>query len=412
MIENRSTDILKFHAIGINYKKSNASTRGLFAVSNEQYPVILDLAPGFGVNELFILSTCNRTEIYGFAEHAGQLAALLCSQTKGDIETFNQRAYFKQGKQAVQHLFDVGAGLDSQILGDYEIVGQIKTALRFSKERGMAGTFLERLVNGVLQASKVIKNETALSGGTISVSFAAVQCIRERIHDLTGKSILLVGTGKIGRNTCKNLVDYLGSKNIKLINRTNEKAFALAKELEVLYAPVETLAAEIASADIIIVSTNAPEPVVLRSQLAGTTPKLVIDLSIPYNVEESAATLSNVQLVNIDELSKISDFTLAKRQAEVPKAKAIIAHHVGEFSEWLAMRRHAPMLKAIKSKLKEIHTSPLFSDYTTTINFAGGSPDAKIQRVINGTASKIRNRNQGGCYYIEAINEFIATEAG
>jgi glutamyl-tRNA reductase len=130
----------------------------------------------------------------------------------------------------VNHVFEVGAGLDSQIFGDYEIVGQIKLAVKFAKERGFVGAFTERLINCVLQASKSIKNQTELSGGTVSVSFAAVQYIREQVTDLH-QTILLLGVGKIGRNTCKNLVDYLGTKNITLINRSPEKAEELAIEL-------------------------------------------------------------------------------------------------------------------------------------------------------------------------------------
>ena len=407
----RAIDISKFYAIGINYKKSNATTRGLFAISTEQYTAILEKATIPGLSELFILSTCNRTEIYGFAENAQQLVNLLCSQTKGGTATFNKLAYIKQGKQAVQHLFEVSAGLDSQILGDYEIVGQIKAAVKFSKEHGFIGVFIERLVNSVLQSSKAIKNETAISGGTISVSFAAVQYIREKVMNIDEKKIILLGTGKIGRNTCKNLVDYLDTKNITLINRTEQKASGLAAELGLKYASINELADQVASADIILVATNASQPTILRSHLEGKGEKLIIDLSVPYNIELPAQDHTNITLVNIDDLSKLKDKTLAKRQAEVPKAKAIITKHITEFFDWLMMRRHAPILKAVKIKLKEIHTSPLFANYTSTVNFAGNDPDEKIQRVINGMASKIRLQNQGGCNYIEAINEFIATEA-
>lgn len=411
MTAHRATDISKFYAIGINYKKSNATTRGLFAINPEQYAAALEMAPAYGLNELFILSTCNRTEVYGFAENAQQLINLLCSQTKGDSNTFNELAYIKHGKSAIQHLFDVSAGLDSQILGDYEIVGQIKAAVKFSKQHGFIGTFLERLFNAVLQSSKAIKNETAISGGTISVSFAAVQYIREKVLDVAGKKIMLLGTGKIGRNTCKNLVDYLDTKNIILVNRTEEKAAELAVELGLQHAPVDELAQQIESSDILLVATNASSPTILRSHLEGKGEKLIIDLSVPYNVEDAAQELPNVHLVNIDELSKINDETLAKRKAEVPKAKSIITNHMAEFADWLMMRKHAPILKAVKIKLKEIHTSPLFSNYSTTTNLAGNDPDEKIQRVINGMASKIRLQNQGGCNYIEAINEFIASEA-
>jgi len=411
MTSQRATDISKFYIAGINYKKSNATTRGQFAVNTDQYAAILDKAAIIGLNEVFILSTCNRTEIYGFAETSKQLIDLLCSQTNGNAETFNKLAYIKHGKAAIQHLFDVSAGLDSQILGDYEIVGQIKAAVKFSKERGFTGTFMERLVNSVLQSSKAIKNETCISSGTVSVSFAAVQYIREKVQDIHNKKILLIGTGKIGSNTCKNLVDYLGTKNITLINRTEEKAIDLAAELDLQSAPFNELTNQIAESDIILVATNAVQPTILRSQLEAKGEKLIIDLSIPYNVEQAARELNNITLVTVDDLSKLNDETLAKRRAEVPKAKAIIAKHIAEFNEWLSMRRHAPILKAVKTKLKEIHTSPLFPNYTSTITFANNDPEERIQRVINGMASKIRLQNQGGCNYIEAINEFIAMEA-
>src|SRR5579859_1773431 len=216
---SKPTDISGFFVAGINYKKTDAAIRGQFAIGNEQYENILTLAPAHHIHELFVLSTCNRTEIYGFAEHASQLIGLLCTQTTGSAETFSEIAYIRNGHSAIEHLCQVGAGLDSQILGDYEIVGQIKQAVKFAREKGFVGAFFERLVNCVLQSSKSIKNQTALSGGTVSVSFAAIQYIKEKFTGVAGKKILLIGTGKIGRNTCRNLVDYLDTKEITLINR-------------------------------------------------------------------------------------------------------------------------------------------------------------------------------------------------
>ena len=412
MTAERVMDISGFFVAGINYKKSNAATRGQFAVSADQYAGILEKAGLQGLQELFILSTCNRTEIYGFADNAHQLITLLCSEVQGDLQEFLQIGYTKQGMQAVSHLYHVSAGIDSQILGDYEIVGQIKAAVKFSKERGMTRTFLERLVNSVLQSSKAIKNETCLSGGTVSTSFAAVQYIRENVTDVQHKKIVLLGTGKIGRNTCKNLVDYLGTRNIVLVNRTEEKAFELAAELGVQHATLESLADQIASADIILVATNAPSPTILRSHLEGKRQKLIIDLSVPMNVEQAAQDLGSIKLISIDDLSKINDETLAKRKAEVPKAREIIFRHMEEFSSWLAMRQHAPVLKAVKTKLKEIHNSPLFLNRAaSSLPIMIDNPDERIQKVINGMASKIRLQNQRGCNYIEAINEFMRTGA-
>jgi len=405
---NRPTDISRFFVAGINYKKTDAAIRGQFAIGTEQYEHILALAPAYNLHELFILSTCNRTEIYGFAEDASQLIDLLCTQTTGSKETFTELAYIRGGHAAIEHLFQVAAGLDSQILGDYEIVGQIKQSVKFARDHQFIGAFAERLFNCVLQSSKSIKNQTALSGGTVSVSFAAIQYIKEKIADITGKKILLIGTGKIGRNTCRNLVDYLGTRNITLINRTPEKATDLAGEMGINAAPLEEVAAHIADSDIILVATNAEQPTLLRSHLENKGEKLVIDLSIPCNVEESAKELSNVTLVNVDELSRLKDETLQKREAEVPKARLIIAEHMAEFGEWHEMRRHVPVLKAVKTKLKELHTCPIFGRLSGDALPSGTDTDEIIQRVINGMATKMRQHNQGGCQYIQAINEYIA----
>ena len=423
-----------FWVIGINYKKTDASVRGLFAINGDQYNQLLASAKDHGLNDLFVLSTCNRTEIYGFADNAQQLTNLLCSACAGDIATFESICYAKNDYAAIAHLFHVGAGLDSQLLGDYEILGQIKAAVKNAKAHDFIGPFTERLVNSVLQASKAIKTHTALSGGTVSVSFAAVQYIREffegpnytpamkcpsSAHIMTAaetthytnpqktedKKIVLLGTGKIGKSTCRNLVDYLGTTNITLINRTEETAAALAIELGLRSAPISSLKDEVADADIILVSTNAAAPVIVREHLEGKGDKLVIDLSVPCNVADTARRLPGITFINVDVLSKIKDETLQKRSAEVPKAIAIIDEHIVEFKEWYDMRRNVPVLKEVKNKLKELHTDPVLQGHTSD-----GTPmqNERIQKVINTLATKMRNDYTPGCHYIQAINDYIA----
>ncbi len=412
MMVTRTSDISGFFVVGINYRKTDAAIRGQFAIGSEQYEKILALSPSFNVSELFVLSTCNRTEIYGFADNSAHLASLLCTQTTGMLDAFLELAYVRKGAAAIGHLFEVGAGLDSQILGDYEIVGQIKHAVKFARDHQYIGPFLERLINCVLQASKAIKNQTGLSGGTVSVSFAAIQYIRERVADPGSQEILLIGTGKIGRHTCHNIVDYLGTRNITLVNRTESKAAELAAGIGVRHAPAERIAECVQAAGIILVATNAEHPTLMRSWVEGTGEKLIIDLSIPCNVEKSVAELPGITLVNVDELSKIKDETLQKREAEVPKARAIIEEHIAEWMDWYKMRQHVPVLKAVKTKLKELHTCPVFSrlrgepfPFTDDLQ-----TDEQIQRVINGMATKMRQHNQGGCQFIEAINEYISTK--
>ncbi len=217
-------DINHFFVTGINYKKTDAAIRSQYAVSNSVYESILCSASHKGLRELFVISTCNRTEIYGVTDDVQHLVQLLCSETNGNEATFKQLAYVKQGYDAIEHLWQVAAGLDSQILGDYEIVGQLKLAVKFAKERGFVGTFTDRLINGALQASKAVRSQTQISGGTISVSFAVIQYIKANVPHFQNKKILLIGAGKIGRNTCRNIIDYLGNRHLTLINRTLDKA--------------------------------------------------------------------------------------------------------------------------------------------------------------------------------------------
>jgi glutamyl-tRNA reductase len=409
MSKNPPSELSHFFVAGINYKKTDTGIRGSFAIGAEQYKQILALASDYKVRDLFVLSTCNRSEIYGIADSPEQLISLFCSQTQGTPELFRDLAYQKNGLQAVQHLFNVGAGLDSQILGDYEIVGQLRQAMKFAKERGFINNFMERLLNQVLQSSKEIKNTTALSDGTVSVAFAAIQYIRENIPSIEDKKILLLGTGKIGTITCKNLVDYLGSTRITLVNRTPEKAEHLAEAFNLRTAPIEKLPEEIKNSDIIVVATNASEPVIHYTDLEMISGnKLVIDLSIPCNVENRVKDLPQVKLIDVDGLSLLKDETLQRRAEEVPKARAIIQNHYNELMEWHEMRKNVPVLKQVKIKLQEIHSSPLFEQLTPE-KISSFGRDQKIQRVLNGMASKMRRENQRGCYYIEAINEFIAS---
>jgi len=394
------TDIQHFFLAGINYKKSDSATRSRFAISQDQYTWIMAEAKERGIAELFVLSTCNRTEIYGIARDLEQLVNLLCEATGEPTDLFYSIAYLQKGKAAIRHFFEVAAGLDSQILGDYEIVGQIKLAVKFSKEQGGIGPFIERLYNQVLQASKLVKNNTALSSGTVSVSFAAIQYVKEQVPDASGKNILLIGTGKIGRNTCKNLIDYLGCRQITLVNRTFEKARELATELGIKAIPDTQLNEAIQQADIIVVAANADEPIIRSAQLPAGKTQWIIDLSIPNNVHPEVATVAGKQLLNVDQLSRMKDETLQNRLKEIPRAQAIISAQKAEFLDWCQMRKQLAVLGVVKLKLEEINTCTTF---TTTED-----PANRIQKVLNTMAAKMRTQNQRGCHYLEAINDFIA----
>jgi len=213
---------------------------------------------------------------------------------------------------------------------------------------------------------------------------------------------------KIGRNTCKNLVDYLATKNITLINRSEEKANELATELGLQSASFNDLHNQLNKADVVIVATNADEPFINKQNIATDKKKVLIDLSIPNNIHPELKHADNIILVNVDELSKINDETLQMRLAEVPKAKAIIALHIQEFTDWNDMRKNVPAIKAVKQKLSDMNQCSLFQSIYTAGDF---NNTAIIQKVVNNMAAKMRTQHQPGCYYIEAINDFIAVTA-
>lgn len=399
----------EFYIAGINYKKTDVSLRGQFAINQQQHEAILQKAAKFSIQEVFVLSTCNRTEIYGVASSAYDLIQLLNSETVGDAAAISQMFYIKQGWQAVQHIFNVGAGLDSQIIGDYEIIGQIKKAAQFAKQCGTVGAFLERLVNSVIQSSKEIKSNTALSGGTISVSFAAVQYLKQHVADIFNRQIVLLGTGKIGRNTCKNLVDYLSNKNITLINRTDESAKILADEFGLKHELFSNMSTAVQKADVVIVATQADAPVVTLKHIKNFGNKVLIDLSVPVNIEPSVKDLPGITLLNVDDLSVINDAALQKRLAEIPKANNIIYDYINEFNEWLGMRANVPALKAVRQKLQDMYTCRLFHSVYPEKTTDVQQPNTDvIQKTLNKMAVKMREQQRlAGCCYIEAINDFI-----
>ena len=180
-----------FYCIGLSYEKANAEIRGRFSLTESARQDLLKEASADGIDEIIVISTCNRTEIYGFAAHPFELIKLLCKHSNGTVEEFEKVASIYKNNDAIDHMFRVGTGLESQILGDFEIIGQLKHATVTSKKHNLLNHFLERLVNAVIQASKRIKTETKISSGATSVSFASVQYILNEVENGAGTELFL-----------------------------------------------------------------------------------------------------------------------------------------------------------------------------------------------------------------------------
>ena len=403
-----------FYAIGLSYQKADAEVRGHFSLSDTAKQNLLAKAKQNGIESLIVISTCNRTELYGFAEHPYQLIHLLCENTKGTVEEFQDVAYVHKGKSAINHMFRVGSGLDSQILGDFEIISQLKFAARASKKEGLLNSFTERLVNSVIQASKRIKNETELSSGATSVSFASVQYIMNNVEHISEKNILLFGTGKIGRNTCENLVKHTKNSHITLINRTKTKAEEVAGKFNLIVKDYENLETEINNSDIVIVATGAQNPTVFKDLITTEKPLLVLDLSIPKNVNEDITELKNVSLVHMDDLAKITDDTLEKRKAFIPNAEAIIEEIMADFNTWLNTLKFVPTIQALKHKLTDFKNSELNTQRKKLSDFNEDQAELItnniIQKITNQFAHHFREDNDTSDESLELIKKIFQLE--
>ncbi|MBD0779381.1 glutamyl-tRNA reductase [Maribacter sp. ANRC-HE7] len=403
-----------FYTIGLNYKKADAHIRGKFSLDEAAMENLLTQAKEQGLDGLLVTSTCNRTELHGFAQHPFQLIKLLCDNTQGTIEEFQEVAYVYKNNDAISHLFRVGTGLDSQILGDFEIISQLRQSFNRSKRHDIANPFIERLTNSVIQASKRIKNETELSSGATSVAFASVQYILQNVEDISNKSVLLFGTGKIGRNTCENLIKHTQNSKITLINRTKTKAEKIAGKFNLVVKDHGDLQTEIRNTDVLVVATGAQSPTISKDLIYTKKPLLILDLSIPKNVSDDVAELEHVTVIHLDHLSQMTDKTLARRKQFIPQAETIIEEIKREFIQWLETRKFAPVIKALKNRLNTMKEEELDYQSKKLSNFnteqADVISDRIIQKITKQFANHLKDANGDADDSLELIQKVFQLE--
>jgi len=377
-----------FNVIGISYKNANTSIRGNFSLNLDQSKLLIKDSLQAGVDNIIVNSTCNRVEIYSSTLDFNLLTELLCKHSNGTSKDFKKFGYFLNGAEAINHIFKVGTGLDSQILGDFEIIAQLNNSFLRSKKLNAINPSFERLFNMVKHASKRIKNETKISTGATSVSYAAVRYILDNISDLKTKKILLFGTGKIGRNTCENLVKHTSNKHITLINRSEEKAKLIAGKFEVLVKNISDLNYQISKTDILIVATAGNKPTVISEMVSRSKSLTILDLSVPKNVDEELGSFKNVDLLDLDYLSKVTNKTLENRKKFIPEAEKIIKEITEDYYLWVETRRFAPTVNALKIKLKKIQENKINILKKKTSSF----DDANVKEVSEHLIQKITNQ--------------------
>ncbi len=354
---DKSILLEKFTIIGINHQLADVAVREKFSLSYEEQRELLRDAEGHGINGLIIISTCNRTELFATTSDAELLSILFARHARGDIKEFHEYGFIKHGEHAVKHFYRVAVGLEAQILGDLQIIKQVKESYKLASDSGLADSTIHRLMQSVSRTHKRTRNETSLGAGAASTAYAAVQMAKRHMKQLSGKKVLLVGAGKIGKVTCKNLI-AMGASDVTVINRNMTRAERLGMRFPIEVAPIKNIDIEIARADLIIVATGAPHAVINTGHLdlcdPEGNPKMMIDLSVPRNISDEVGNLPFVHLVNMDMLSDTLDETFRDRQANVPKVEAIISEEFEAFCIWLSELRVVPTIKALNTKFDTI----------------------------------------------------------
>lgn len=360
---NQNPDILQtshFAVLSISYEKADAETRGKFSFFDENIKEFVKRISEKELGDAFVVSTCNRTEIYTTTQNYLFIAEEYCQLIGVALSEFMKYANILSREDALNHLFRVSAGLESQILGDFEIIGQIKNAYnRFKREKKNSNPYLERAINSAIQISKKIKTETGISTGAASVSYAAVHYILNHQKNISEKNILLVGVGEIGQNTVENLVKHIYYPNIKIANRSSEKAEKIAQKYNIPNIPYENLEETISDTDILIVATGAKTPIINKNHFQTDKPTLIIDLSIPNNVDKNVLENPNITLVDVDMLSNQIQETMEQRRKEIPKAEEIIKLMMKDFFEWEKTRKMAPKIHHFKAVLKNMERNEM-----------------------------------------------------
>lgn len=326
---------------GVSFRKTNLRLRSKFSFTHELCSSIYAAAHVDYFQHYFILSTCNRTEIYGFAPCKYVLYSLFQQHTNASPDELNQYVYAEEENDAVRHLFCVASGMDSQIPGDYEIVSQIRSAFQLAKKHQRTNGYLERLFNFAMQASKEVKTNTSFSSGTVSTIYATAKklAIREAIH-----KVVVLGAGNTGLQTVGYLKKLNPNLQITLVNRDASKLEPAASMFNIQGAPLENLRNELKDADAMVVATNANHPLVHMEHLTGSRVKCIFDLSVPQNVAADVCSMDQIAYYNVDSMSAFTDAAIQTRLSELPKVKRIVANYVNRFADWSVRYSTRPAL--------------------------------------------------------------------
>jgi glutamyl-tRNA reductase len=354
--------------LGVSHRTAPLALRErLDFASRDVGNALLVLANRPAVAEAIVLSTCNRSEIYvetpDTTRARDELMRFLCEYHKLTPETFQPHLFEYGDRAAVAHLFRVAAGLDSLVVGEPQILGQVKDALQSAAEKRSAGPVLGKVFTWSFGVGKRVRTETALGEGAVSVSFAAVALARKIFGRLNGRRVLVVGAGEISTLTAQHLRSQ-GVGEIIITSRTDAHAAALAAEVGGMAVPWEGMVNALGTADIVLTATGSQRPIITRAQLEPVTrhrgsPLFIIDVAVPRDVDPAVGEIEQVFLYNVDDLQQIVQENLSRRAGEIERAEAIVNEEVSRFMAWQRSRGAVPTVIALRQRFESIRRSEL-----------------------------------------------------
>ena len=355
--------------LGINHDTAPVDLRERLSFSEgdlSETLVALSTRPGCG--EAVVLSTCNRVELYVRCDDLGEarteLTRFLSDFHGVDPAALAPHLYGLASSEAAQHLFRVAAGLDSLVIGEPQILGQVKEAYTTASEIGCTGSLLNKLFHCSFAAGKRVRSETELGEGAVSISYAAVALARKIFGSLADHNVLLVGAGEMSELTAVHLKAQQVSR-IVVINRTASQAENLAEKIGGEAIPWTEMQQVLTTTDVVVTATGSPTPIITSNQVEAVMrtrrnrPLFIMDIAVPRDVEASAGTIEQVFLYNIDDLQAIVSENLARRSAQITKAEVIVAEEVNGFMTWLRSRRAVPTLVALRQRFEVIRQAEL-----------------------------------------------------
>jgi glutamyl-tRNA reductase len=388
---------MRIHVVGLNHESAPVEVREALAFPARRLPEALSaLCARDEVEEGVILSTCNRVELYAVSEDALEPDALprFLAEFHGVWpERFQEHLYSRAGEEGVKHLFRVASGLDSMVVGEAQIAGQVREAYEIATEHGGAGRVLHHLFQQALAVAKRVRTATEIGAGRASVGSVAVELAEHIFETLGGRTVLVIGAGEMGQTVVQSL-RAAGAQTTLVANRTYARAQELAEAWGGSAVQFHSVDERLRDADIVISSTDAPHYVLNRDRMRDAVasrygrPLFLIDIAVPRDIEPAVGKLDGCYLYNIDDLEAVVQETLASREQEVSRCQAIVDEECREFFAWLARLQVVPTIKELSARLHALKEAEL----KALCNKLGDLPDgaeAEIERMADRLVNKI-----------------------